>query len=234
LKPRILITRPEPGAARTAERLREIGFEPVVLPLTRIVRLAFEIPESEFDGLVVTSAQALNGGDFSRLSFLPMIAVGEMTAKAALAAGFSDVLTANGFVESVAKRAIEALKPGARLLYICGKVRRPELETLLRTAGFFMEAVETYCAAPVEYAEGALAEALGGEPFDAVVLMSAVAAELFGGLAARPQLQHALLVCFSPRIADAAKGAGSLIAVTREATEESLMDLLQSRFPEAR
>lgn len=230
MKPRILITRPEPGAARTAERLQRIGFEPVVVPLARIERLAFEFPESEFDGLVVTSAQALNGGDFSQLSSLPVIAVGEMTAKAARKAGFSSIVTANGSVESVAECAVLKFKRGARLLYLCGTVRRSELETLLSGAGLMVKVIETYSAAPVEYSEAALVEMLGSQPFDAVVLMSAVAAELFRGLAAMPQFQNALLICFSPRIAEAAKAAGSSIAVTQEATEESLVDLLQSRF----
>ncbi|RVD11473.1 uroporphyrinogen-III synthase, partial [Mesorhizobium sp. M7A.F.Ca.ET.027.02.1.1] len=31
---RVLVTRPEPGASRTAHRLEEAGFQPVLLPLT--------------------------------------------------------------------------------------------------------------------------------------------------------------------------------------------------------
>lgn len=233
MRPRILITRPEPGAARTAERLRQVGFEPVMLPLTRIEHLAFELPDGTFDGLVVTSVQALNGGDFSRFVALPVIAVGAMSATAGRESGFSSIVTANGSVESVVECVLSNFNHGARLLYICGKVRRPELEAMLNNAGFGVKAVETYSAKPVEYAGGALAEMLGSQPIDAVVLMSAVAAELFGGLATMPQFQNALLVCFSQRIAAAAKVFGSRVAVTGESTEESLVDLLKSEFPEA-
>ncbi|MGB5801993.1 MAG: hypothetical protein WBG88_17980, partial [Mesorhizobium sp.] len=36
---RVLVTRPEPGAAGTAKRLAALGFEPVLLPLTQTVAL---------------------------------------------------------------------------------------------------------------------------------------------------------------------------------------------------
>ncbi|MGB3901482.1 MAG: uroporphyrinogen-III synthase [Mesorhizobium sp.] len=36
---RVLVTRPEPGAARTAKRLAALGFEPVLLPLTHTIAL---------------------------------------------------------------------------------------------------------------------------------------------------------------------------------------------------
>ena len=41
---RVLVTRPEPGAGRTAARLQAAGFEPIVLPLSEIVRLAPALP----------------------------------------------------------------------------------------------------------------------------------------------------------------------------------------------
>jgi uroporphyrinogen-III synthase len=112
--PRILITRPEPGASRTAARLRAAGFEAVVLPLTRIERLAFGVPEGRFDGVVVTSAQALAGVDASRFISLPVVAVGDTTATAAREMGFSRIETASGSVESVAAVAAANFERGNR------------------------------------------------------------------------------------------------------------------------
>jgi uroporphyrinogen-III synthase len=228
--PRILITRPEPGASRTAERLREAGYEPAVLPLTRIERLAFELPEGPFGGIVVTSAQAFGNADYSRLMTLPLIAVGETTAKAARDAGFADIEAATGSAESVAGLAKFTLKPGARILYLCGKVRRPELEELLAAAGFSVEAVETYNAGPIYHSKIEFGRMTGDKPFDAVILMSAVTAELFSKFAGKPQFQNSLFVCFSQRIAGAAGSSGNRIAVTDEATEDSLMSLLKTHF----
>lgn len=228
--PRILITRPEPGASRTAERLRKAGCEPVVLPLTRIERLVFELPKGPYDAIVLTSAQALAAVNSTLFTHIPILAVGEMTAKAAREAGFSHIETASGSAESVAALALSAFKPQSRVLYLCGKVRRPELESLLDYAGFFVTAVETYHAAPIDYELDKLSGNLGAKPFDAVVLMSAVAAGLFSGYATRHQCRDALLICFSQRIADAASLYGNRIAVTEEATEDSLMSLLTTCF----
>ncbi|TIX52492.1 MAG: uroporphyrinogen-III synthase, partial [Mesorhizobium sp.] len=36
---RVLVTRPEPGASRTAQRLLDQGFQPILLPLTETVAL---------------------------------------------------------------------------------------------------------------------------------------------------------------------------------------------------
>jgi uroporphyrinogen-III synthase len=228
--PRILITRPEPGASRTAGRLREAGYEPVVLPLTRIERLNFEIPDGPFDAVVLTSAQALDGVHTAPFASLPMIVVGDMTAKAAGEAGFTRIQTASGSAESVAALAVSTFKPHSRLLYLCGKVRRPELESLLGEAGFIVTAVETYNAAPIDHEFGNLSAIIDGKPFDAVILMSAVTAELFGNYADKPQFRDSLLVCFSQRIAAVASLRGSRITVTDEATEGSLMSHLKTRF----
>jgi uroporphyrinogen-III synthase len=228
--PRILVTRPEPGASRTAERLRQAGYEPVVLSLTRIERLAFEIPEGPFDAVVLTSAQALAAIDAAPLTSIPIMAVGDMTAKAARLAGFLRIETASGSAESVATMAGSTFKPHSRLLYLCGKVRRPELESLLEQAGFLVTAVETYSAVPADHEFSELPGIADGKPFAAVILMSAVTAELFGGYAAKQPFHDALLVCFSQRIADVASSYGNRIAVTEEATEGSLMSLLNTHF----
>ncbi len=89
---RVWVTRAEPGATRTAERLRAAGFEPVVDPLLETRDLAAgPIDLSEVGALAFTSANAIAA--FARRSAeraLPAYAVGEATAAAARAAGFTD------------------------------------------------------------------------------------------------------------------------------------------------
>ena len=58
---RVLVTRPEPGASRTAVKLRAMGFEPVLLPLSETKPLAIPrdpIPESAV-AVAITSANAI-------------------------------------------------------------------------------------------------------------------------------------------------------------------------------
>jgi uroporphyrinogen-III synthase len=236
VKPRILVTRPEPGASRTAARLAAGGFEPVVLPLTRIAPLEFTLPEGPFDAVIVTSAQALKAVRPGHMLHLPIYAVGDTTAESAESAGFGQIITADGSVESIAALVKKRAEPAARLLYLCGRVRRPELETALGDAGFHLTAVETYDALPVTYLEEELAARLGPAPIEAVALMSAQAAALFAALAARPafapMFKPSEIICFAQRISDAlGKEHGWNVHVTRHASEDALVELLSLRFP---
>jgi uroporphyrinogen-III synthase len=236
VKPRILVTRPEPGASRTAARLAAAGFDPVVLPLTRIAPLDFTLPEGPFDAAIVTSAQALTAVRCQRILQLPVFAVGETTAQSAKSAGFGQVITAGGSTESIAALVRKCADPAARLLYLCGRVRRPELEAALVGAGFHLTAVETYDALPVVCSEEELAARLGPAPIEAVALMSALAAAQFAALARKPQLspifRSSEVFCFSQRISDAlGKGTGWNVHVTRHASEDALVQLLSLRFP---
>ncbi len=235
MRPRVLVTRPEPGASRTAARLRQAGFEPVNLPLTQIETLEHALPAGYFDAVIVTSAQALKRAITASILHLPLYAVGETTAESARAAGFANVMTADGNIESIAALVMGSAKPAARLLYLCGKVRRPELEATLGEAGFHLTAVETYDAVPVAYSNSEIAARLGGLPFDAVLLMSARAAELFAELADEPDFapffSRTKIFCLSRRIADAlVQQSIWRICVTKNANEGSMLELLKSEL----
>lgn len=235
MRPRVLVTRPEPGASKTAARLSGDGYEPVILPLTLIAQMKVRPPDGAFDAVVVTSAQALKPVNTDSILHLPLFAVGETTADSATAAGFGAVSAAGGSVSSIAALVRDLAKPSARLLYLCGKVRRPELEAALAEAGFDVTAVETYDAVPVVYSKDALAARLGRTPFDAVTLMSAQASSLFSAIASTPEFaplfRKSAMVCFSARIAKALPADLNLnVLVTREATEDALIECLARRF----
>src|SRR5688572_14398609 len=79
---KVLVTRPQPGAARTARRLAELGHRPVELPLTRTVALPVEAASFDrpVDAVAVTSANALRHAPpelVARLADRPCFAVGE-------------------------------------------------------------------------------------------------------------------------------------------------------------
>jgi uroporphyrinogen-III synthase len=155
---RVLVTRPEPGASATAARLREIGgLEPIVLPLTRIEPLHARPPPdtAAFDALVLTSANAVRMASSELLTGirdLPCYAVGPATAEIARAAGLNVVLASGGDARSLSADIISRCAGGARLLYLCGRVRTPALESALRDAGIEVEPLEVYVAQAAEHA----------------------------------------------------------------------------------
>ncbi|WP_339705642.1 uroporphyrinogen-III synthase [uncultured Sphingosinicella sp.] len=92
---RVLITRPQPGAADTAERLRALGHEPVVAPLFEVRAKEWSQPAAMPEAVMLTSAAAAREGGPAMAPYLglPCFCVGPRTAAAAQDAGFTDIRT---------------------------------------------------------------------------------------------------------------------------------------------
>ena len=118
---RIAILRPEPGASATLARATALGFDAFVLPLFVTEPVAWQVPEGEFDGLVLTSANAvrLAGDALNRLSHLPVYAVGEATAAEARVQGLAVRAAGSSGVADLLGR----LDPNLKLLHLAGEDR---------------------------------------------------------------------------------------------------------------
>jgi uroporphyrinogen-III synthase len=120
---RIWITRAQPSAEATAERVRALGHEAFIGPLLAV--RALENVQADLAGVAALAFTSGNGvRAFTEISGergLKVFAVGAATAQAARAAGFKSVLSADGDVEALAdgigKRRNElhgvVLHPGA-------------------------------------------------------------------------------------------------------------------------
>ncbi len=117
---RLVVLRPEPGAAATCRAAIELGLEPVAIPLFAIEPVAWAAPDpASFDGLLLTSGNALGHGgrELDALLGLPVFAVGEATAAEARNAGFVlSVIGSSGVDDLLAQ-----IDPGLRLLHLCGE-----------------------------------------------------------------------------------------------------------------
>ncbi len=105
---KVWITRTEPGAARTAEKVAALGFEPIVAPLLTIqpTGAALDLQPSEALALTSSQAVAMLGSDVPRTALV--FAVGDATAKAARAAGFTRVISADGDVNALSEAILKA------------------------------------------------------------------------------------------------------------------------------
>jgi len=231
---RVLVTRPEPGASRTARRLQQAGFQPIVLPLTETVALPVDAEFVPGDAVAVTSANAVRHASnevIAALAALPCHAVGARTAEAARKKGFSSVLEGSGDAEALADSIAMAL-PGKEITYLCGRVRFPVFEQRLEAAEVQVRAVETYDTLPVPYSDETILALLSSQPVDAVLLYSAKAAAAMQLLAKRPALQGAFektqVFALSARIAAAfGDSPGKAIHVAPQPDEEALLALLR-------
>ena len=234
---KVLVTRPQPGAARTALRLAELGHRPVELPLTRTVATPVEassLPPT-VDAVAVTSANALRHAPvplLARFADRPCFAVGERTAAEARERGLRNVTAAPGDAESLAGLIGARLRPGATVVYLTGKVRLSDFEARAADAGVTVVVVETYDTQDIDYRPQRLAGILGTEPIDAVLLYSANAADRFSRLR-WPEgfdgwMARAAYLCMSSRVAERlANPVKARVLVASEPSEAALLGLLE-------
>jgi uroporphyrinogen-III synthase len=110
----VLITRAEPGAHATAERVRALGHTPHLAPLLEVSRLPCDLSIAGVQALLFTSANgvrafAAGSPDRSR----PALCVGQATAAVARLAGFTDVASADADAEALGVLAARTLHPDA-------------------------------------------------------------------------------------------------------------------------
>ena len=232
---RVLITRPEPGAGRTARSLTAEGFQPVLLSLSETRPLSVnpdDVPATAA-AVAVTSANAIRHATpelLSRLSGFTCHAVGRKTAEAARAAGFSSVLEGPG--DALALAGQIAASFSGTLVYLCGRVRFSGFEDSLAKAGVPVHPLESYDTVSLEYSSEAVSDHLADQPVDAVLLYSDKAAHVIGELIARPKMRHlfdeAKFFALSERIATAfAHHSGVIVRVAAQPTESALLALLE-------
>lgn len=179
--PKILVTRSEPGASETAERLRAAGFAPIVEPVFTIMPVEAEIPE--FDALAFTSANGAR--QFARLSSrrdVSVFCVGARTAEAAREMGFAAVISAEGDVAALGALIAGKLPRGARLLHAGNAESRGDLAGRLIAAGHAAAFVAIFEAAPTPAPGAKLSAVLDGSfKIDAVLIHSPRAATILAG-----------------------------------------------------
>ncbi|HEV3161014.1 MAG TPA: uroporphyrinogen-III synthase [Xanthobacteraceae bacterium] len=232
---RILVTRPQPGAAQTAAALQARGHEPIVAPLFQIEILSKVDPKAaQWAAILITSANALPGilrsAGRSAWRGVPIFAVGDRTAQAAREAGFTNVTSAAGNVNDLIGVVAAQLKPPARLLYLGGEERTGDLAGALQARNFAVDTVVVYrfLIAPIlpEPAAAALASDIEG-----ALHFSRRGAEAFLNAARNSRLLEAALTkpvhfCMSEQVAAPLRQAGAMhIQIAARPNEDALVEL---------
>ena len=206
---RVLVTRPEPAASRTAARLRALGHEVVVAPLLVPRAVEWSLPPGDWQALAFTSSSgpAFGGEGLCALTHLPTYAVGDATAAAARDAGFTAVRSARGDASAVFSLA--ASDGIERLLHLAGRDR----SAASVPAGLTVGVVAVYAAD--------FAPQLPAFEGDVVLLYSARTAAHFATLFDGDRARIAL-AALSPQVAAAAGTGWARVVVAGEATEDAL------------
>lgn len=232
---RLLVTRPEPEARRSADTLRGLGHDVLVAQLMTPEPLPPpDLGALDPAGWIFTSAQAPRlvtawPGLSARHQTLPVFAVGAQTAATARASGFRDVHAADGDAAALAEAIRAGFPPAAGpLLYAAGRDRASHFDDDLRGAGFAVSTVETYAMRAAETLPDAAATALREKAIDGALFYSRRTAVIFMDIVARAGLRESIaeLRCFALSEAVAAVLPRESTIVASAPDEASLFELL--------
>lgn len=173
---RVLVTRAAHQAGKLSDALRELGAEPVEVPvlefcppsdfgpLDRALR-AFD----SYDWLVFTSANTVRslversaalGITFEKIRTPLVAAVGEATASAARDSGFPVALVPEKYVAEFLVDALAGQAAGKKILLARAEIARDVIPGALRAAGATVDVVDAYRNVMPEAAPKLLREAL--------------------------------------------------------------------------
>jgi uroporphyrinogen-III synthase len=232
---RILLTRPQADAERTAATLRARGHEVIIAPLLAIeISSDVELGGGPWAAILVTSPNAVRAIAHhprrDELRAIPAFAVGRHSAQEMRDLGFTDVGSADGNVSDLARLVAVRVSCGARLLYLAGEERSGDLAGMLRPQGFAVDTALVYRAVTAETLPLRAKDALT-DGVDGVLHFSRRSAEAYVDAIRKADLAVSGLArpthyCLSARIAERLKEAGAAaIRVAARPDEAALVEL---------
>jgi len=230
----VWITRAEPGASATAERVRALGLEAVVEPLIGVRPIEGAVIDLRgVCALVFTSANAVAAfAERSREREIRVFAVGDATATAAKAQRFKSVLSAQGDVRALAAAlAARRRELTGVVYYLAAAEPAADLTAQLIEAGLNMRETALYETAardlPADFAQR-----LAG--VDAVLVHSGKSARLLGQYLKAHPVPHLSAFCISANAArPIARAELAAVVVATAPNEAALLSLLQGGQPAA-
>jgi uroporphyrinogen-III synthase len=234
---RLLLTRPQADAERTAAALRALGHSVFVAPLLQIETFAdAAIGDGPWSGILVTSTNAARAIAHHKalpaLLGLPVIAAGHSSSEAMRRMGFRDVVSAAGGEKEVVALAAQRFKAGASLLYLAGADRFGDVAGDLKAYAIAVSTVAVYRAVAAATLPAPGAEALGGG-VDGVLHFSRRSAAAYVDVTLAAGLrEHALdkpvQFCLSRQVAaPLAEANARHIRIAREPTEAAMIALVR-------
>lgn len=236
---RLLVTRPEPDAQRTASALRQHGHQVTVVPLLLIEPAAADLGPGPWDALVMTSANSCRAAAKhprrNEFMALPVFVVGRYSADTARAAGFANVTSAGGNAKELAKLLKARFSTrGRRLLYLAGEDRAADLAGEVAAQGILLKTVVIYRAVKVTQFPPPARDAIAGREIDGVLHFSRRSAEAYVSCAAAAGILDRALApfhyCLSPQVARPLMEAGSTtVRISVRPDKPAMMELVGTR-----
>ncbi|WP_407177821.1 uroporphyrinogen-III synthase [Bradyrhizobium sp. STM 3562] len=237
----VLLTRPRPDNEASAARLRARGVDVLLAPMLRFEPVAFvDDPGVHYDAVIATSSNALRAIAAqlaqSRLTELPLFAVGDHTGSTARELGFTKVISAAGDVAALRERLLQSrpakeLQEKSRLLYLAGVDISRDLAGELREHGLDVVTRTTYRMAALSTLPHEVCEAFAANAVQAVLHYSQRTAAAFLEAARTEGIEISALsvpqCCISGNVATVLREAGARqVSVAASPNENALFEAL--------
>ena len=236
---RLLVTRPDPDNARTAAALRARGHEVTLAPVLRVEPEAdADLSGGPWGALLITSANAARAvvahPRKDGLIGIPVFAVGRRSAEAAREAGFTEVVSADGNAEDLARLVaarVPSAAPNHPLLWLAGEDRADDLVGALAAHAITVLTAVVYRAVAETALPDDVRDALGAGRVDGVLHYSRRSADAFEAIAMAAGIDLKSLptkhYCLSAQVAEPLTQIGVTTVVVAAAPDEaSLFALL--------
>ena len=182
----VLITRPRHQTEATAAALAELGHTCSIEPPLEIRELQTAFPNGSFDGLILTSSNALPAMQnlIAQRKFdpLPVLTTGKASAEAAEQFGFKQVDYVVGSALDLVKQLPEWMAQhglNGPLVYPCAESTAHDLGALLSAKDISCTHWPVYCSSPTSQFTETTKKALKAKKFDGVLLYSKRTAHTF-------------------------------------------------------
>jgi uroporphyrinogen-III synthase len=229
---RALLLRAPADAARTAVRLKTLGFEAVCSPVIDIVATGAEPPPGDYDAALVSSAKGVDTvARLDALRDLPFHVVGETTAEAARKRGLTPDIVA-GNAAAILPLLLSSYVNPSHFLYLAGRDRQPTLEAGLHEAGHRVTTVEVYVAQAARELTDMAREQLQAGGITAALHYSRRSVEIFLGLSIAAGLGSTLSgfphIALSDDVAAPLRAQALRVAVASRPDETHLLETLMN------
>ncbi|MAU41212.1 MAG: uroporphyrinogen-III synthase [Kordiimonas sp.] len=192
---RFLLTRPREDSEKLARNLTRLGHSSLIDPLITIEPCGpGKINLSLYEAVLLTSANGARAlARTTDKRDIPLFAVGEATANAARAAGFTTIQTAGGDVHTLTQLVSHSLSPqSGPLLHVAGKTIAGDLQGQLKKWHFQVDRIVLYTARPADSFSTATIDELHKGSLNSIVFYSPRTARIFKKLITQYDLGHRL------------------------------------------
>lgn len=228
---RVLITRPQQDAERTRDALAAYRIESIIAPVIEIVSIdGPQLNLTDAQAIAVTSRNGVQALAIrTQRRDIGIFAVGDATQRAARAAGFTTVVSADGDVDDLTALIATKLTPSAgTVLHVAGEDSAGDLTGDLQRRGFSATRAVLYRAQPASALPAPAVAALGTGTLNGALFFSPRSASAFVTLTQAAGLAGTCAgltaFCLSRAVADAAaRLVWRRVAIAARPTEAALI-----------